>query len=181
MKNILEKTRAYLIGAIEDSSDYGYGWRCEVKTRLELEDIIVFDPTKKPYVKDMDETEEMQLYVKKLRAENNYDELSHVMKEIRAYDLALVDKSDFIVFYFDPDCMTCGSWEEFFWANREKKPIFFICEKGFHRIPLWVFGTIPFKYMYLSVDSFIDMIYSINSGETTIDSTRWRLLSKEYR
>src|SRR6056297_2271885 len=113
----LEKTRAYLIGAIEDSSDYGYGWRKLVKTELDPLGIICFDPTSKPYIKDMDETKEMQSYVKKLRAEGNIEELAHVMKEIRIYDLALVDKCDFVIFYFDPDCMTCGSWEEFFWAN----------------------------------------------------------------
>ena len=144
--NNLERTRCYMIGAIESEEGCGVNWRKLCKKALSEFGVIVFDPTEKPYIKDMDETKDMQKMVKSMRENKRYKELANFMKEIRIYDLALVDKSDFIIFNFDPDKMTCGSWEEFFLANREKKPIFFVCEKGIDRIPLWFFGTIQYKY-----------------------------------
>jgi hypothetical protein len=179
--NILERTRCYMIGPIESADDCGVGWRKICKKSLQDMGVIVFDPTEKPYIKDLDETSDMQKTVKSMRTNKDWDKLTDFMKEIRTYDLALVDKSDFIIFNFDPDKLTCGSWEEFFLANREKKPIFFVCEKGIDRIPLWVFGTIPWKYFYESMNDCLFMLEEINRGNIEIDSNRWRLLAKEHR
>ena len=178
---ILEKTRCYLIGPIESALDCGVGWRQYCKSHLEWLDIIVFDPTDKPFVKDLSETNEMQISVKTLRENKQYEELSTIMREIRSYDLGLVDKSDFIIFNFNPNNLTCGSWEEFFLANREKKPIFFVCEAGMEHVPLWVYGTISEKYIYTDMDDCLDMITDIHTGAVEIDSNRWRLLAKNYR
>ena len=178
---VLQKTRCYLIGAIENCSSYGRCWREIIKEFLAGIDVHVFDPNAKPYIKDLSETEDLHLSLRQMRAEGQYDALGSIMKDIRAYDLGLVDKSDFVIFYFDPDTLTCGSWEEFFLANRQKKPIFFICPKGLDKVPLWVYGTIPAKYMYSSLDSAISMLTRINSGCIQPDSSRWRLLKPEFR
>ena len=57
-KKILEKTRCYMIGAIESTNDCGISWRKYTREILEKMDIVVFDPTDKPFIKDLDETTE---------------------------------------------------------------------------------------------------------------------------
>ena len=102
-------------------------------------------------------------------------------KEIRSYDLSLIDRSDFVIFVYDPEVVTCGSWEEFFTANRMKKPIFFVNTRGKQRTPMWVFWTIPHKYVYESIDEVVDMLKDIDRGVIPIDSDRWKLLRTQFR
>lgn len=178
--NILKNTKCYLIGPIESATDLGTKWRRWFKTELKELDIVSFDPCDKPFVKDLSETEEMQVVLKKLRKEKRFEELEKLIKTIRTYDLNLVDRADFVVFNYDPTVKTCGSWEEFFWANRLKKPIFFVCHEE-SQIPLWVYGTLSHKYFYKTLGNVLDMLYKIDSGTKEIDSNRWRLLREEYR
>lgn len=182
--NKLYRTKCYLVGPIEKAEDSGVNWRQQIAYHLNRMGIIVYDPCNKPFEAKnslLDETPDFQKRIKELRASGRYDELSSIIKEVRIYDLRLVDLADFIIFNYDPDISTCGSWEEFFESNRSKKPIFFICEKGDDRVPTWVFATIPHKYIYNSLESVLDMLWDIHNGKKNIDSDRWRLLKKEYR
>ena len=176
---ILNKTKTYLVGQIEAGN--GRIWREEVTKKLADLGIVSYDPYNKPFVVDLDETEDFNQILKNARAAGNYDFVSEKMKKIRAFDLALVDKADFITAYIDPRFVTVGSWEEIFWANRQKKPIFLAIEGGLKACPLWVFGTIPYKYIYNSVDEIVEVLSKINSGEKELDSDRWRLLRKDFR
>ena len=54
-KNILEKTRTYLVGHMQYAS--GRDWREYVENELEKLNITVFNPYKKPFVKDVEEDE----------------------------------------------------------------------------------------------------------------------------
>ena len=74
----------------------------------------------------------------------------------------------------------CGTWEEFFSANRMKKPIFFITNDK-KLTPAWVYWTIPNRYVYTSKEDVVSMLTDINNGNVRIDSDRWRLLKPEYR
>lgn len=180
-KNILNGTRCYLVGAIENAADGGTGWRDFVKERLDPMGIKVFDPCDKPFVKDLSETTEMQQLVKQLRRDGDYDRLAKVMKEIRIYDLKLVDISDFIFCYLDATVLSCGSWEELFVANRSKKPCFFVYRQGISQVPSWMFGTLPHKYFYGSLTEAIETIQNIDNGTKEIDNERWKLLRPEFR
>ena len=179
--NLLKHIRIYLIGPMESEKDCGASWRNEIKEKLASINIKWFDPVNKVFVKDIQESGDYQLQLKKWREEGNYDELARHMKEIRAYDLSMVDRADAIIFYFDYDKFTCGSWEELTTANRAKKPIFFICKQGIKKVPLWMFGMIPHKYFYNSLDEVVQVIKKIDSGEKPLDSQRWRLLQPQYR
>lgn len=179
---LLQGTSCYLIGSIEGASDAGRGWRQEVKSDLGELGIKCYDPCEKPFLKDIDETESMQVLVKRLRQERDYDRLAKAMKEIRHYDLRLCDLATFGFAYIDLDCPTCGSWEEISWlAARLNKPLFFVCKQGKDHIPLWMFGLMPHKYFYDSIKEAVQMIWDIDSGRKPIDSDRWKLLRKEYR
>jgi hypothetical protein len=179
--NLLKHIRVYLVGGMESLADCGASWRNEIKEKLKDVNIRWFDPVNKVFVKDVQEAGQHQKDLKTLRAEGKFDELAERMKEIRSYDLSMVDRSDAIIFYFDINTFTCGSWEELATANRAKKPIFFICKQGVNNVPLWMFGMIPHKYFYNSIDEVVEIVKSIDSGEKKADSSRWRLLQQQYR
>jgi hypothetical protein len=107
---ILNKTRIYLIGSIEAAKDSGYGWRDEVTEEFSKMGIRALNPCVKPFRKDieLDETDDFQAEMKTFREEGNWDLLAKRMKEIRIYDLKLVDIADAVFVYLDADIMTFG-------------------------------------------------------------------------
>jgi hypothetical protein len=54
-------------------------------------------------------------------------------------DLRVVDIVDFLIVYVNTDAYTVGTWEEFFWANRAKKPLFVVVEGGKQNCPALAF------------------------------------------
>ena len=179
--NLLAKTKFYLVGGIEFEKDFGASWRDEIKEKLKSVNICWFDPLHKIFVKDVDESGAAQVNFRDLRSKGKFDELATQMKEIRSYDLSMVDRADAIIFYYDVNTPTTGSWEELFHGNSLKRPIFFICKQGVKNVPLWLFGTIPHKYFYNSIDEVVETIKSIDNGSKVLDNSRWRLLHKNYR
>ena len=53
--NLLEKTKTYLVGHMQYSE--GRDWREYVEQELEQLNVTVFNPYKKPFLKDVDEDE----------------------------------------------------------------------------------------------------------------------------
>ena len=159
----------------------GRNWRNEVAEKLKPLNITCFDPYKKPFVKDVDEGEHARKEMDHWLKTNQFDRLSEKMRTVRSYDLNLVDRSDFIRAHLVPDVASGGSAEEIVTAVRMKKPIFISMEGGKSKTPLWMFGMIPHKYIYNSIEDVLDMIYSIDKGKKEIDSDRWRLLNISYR
>lgn len=177
--DILEKTRTYLVGHMQYAD--GRDWREYVERELEPLDIRIFNPYKKPFVKDVDEDEETRLSIDHCMEHGYFNDVAERMKLIRSYDLNLVDRSDFIIAHLLPDVASWGSAEEIVTAVRMKKPIFISMEGGKHKTPLWMMGMLPHKYIYDSVEEVIEMLKQIDNGEKKIDSDRWRLLKKELR
>ena len=158
----------------------GRSIRAEMTEKLGKYGIMVYDHYNKPFIEAVKEDEDRRDYMKSLLANEEYDKLS-ALRNIRTFDLKLIDISDFIVFVYDPTIQTCGSWEEFFSANRCKKPIFFINTKGKKNTPFWVFWTIPHKYIYDSTEQFYKVIDDICAGNHAIDNERWKLLKPSFR
>lgn len=179
MKNLLSQTKTYLVGHMQYLS--GRNWREEVTEKLAPLSITCFDPYKKPFVKDVEEDEASRQEMETWMKTKQYDRVTERMKTVRAYDLNLVDRSDFIIAHLAPDVASWGSAEELTLAVREKKPIFISMEGGKAKTPLWMLGMLPHKFIYNSIDEIVEMIYAIDSGNKPIDSDRWRLLKKEYR
>jgi len=168
-----------LVGGIQYTN--GRAWRDEITEKLSSIGIVCYNPFHKPFIKDVDENETIQERLIALMENGEYDSVTQKVKLIRSYDLALVDKCDFIIAYIDPKVTTVGSWEEIFWANRIKRPIFLIVEGGIKALPLWLFGTIPYKYVYSNLDEVVDILTKIDCGGKEMDSDRWRLLKPEFR
>lgn len=178
----LRKAKCTLIGAIEDAKDGGTSVRDWFNKVLhDTFDITFFHHGRNPLIEQPhEEGPEFSSMLKRLLKERKFEELEKY-KYIRSADLGLIDKSDFVIFDYNPKLKTCGSFEEFFLANKLKKPIFVLNEQGIDTCPVWMFWTIPHKYFYESREDLIEMIRNIDNGSVEIDSSRWRLLKPEYR
>ena len=152
-----------------------------VKKELEFLNITVFNPYKKPFVKDVDEDEEARQRMADDMKNGYYNDVAERMSVVRSYDLNLVDRSDFIIAHLVPDVASWGSAEELVTAVRMKKPVFISMEGGKEKTPLWIMGMLPHHYIYNSIDEVLSMIHQINDGKKDIDSDRWRLLRKDLR
>jgi len=179
MTNLLNKTKTYLVGHMQYVS--GRDWREEVTSKLNKIGVTCFDPYKKPFIKDVEEDEATRQEMETWMRTKQYDRVTDRMKTVRAYDLNLVDRSDFIVAHLVPEVASWGSAEEIVTAVRMKKPVFVSMEGGKAKTPLWMLGMFPHKYIYNSIEEIVDMLYAIDSGAKEIDSDRWRLLRKEFR
>lgn len=178
-ENVLYRTKAYLVGAMQYIN--GEDWRNEVSKELTRRNITVFNPYHKPFIKDVQEGDIVRSSLNKLQQDEKYDEIQITVKDIRAFDLNLVDRSDFIIAHIIPEVPTIGTVEEIVTAVRMKKPIFMTVEGGKRKCPLWYFGMFPHRYIYNSLNEMMDMICKIDDGIQEIDSDRWRLLKKEFR
>ena len=177
--SLLQDTRTYLVGHMQYAN--GRNWREYVEEQLQPLNIRIFNPYKKPFVKDVDEDEEARHKMLLAMEKGWYSDVVKRMKQIRSYDLNLVDRSDFIIAHLLPDVASWGSAEELVTAVRMKKPIFISMEGGKKATPLWMMGMVPHHYIYDSVEEILDMLKKIDSGDKDIDSDRWRLLRKELR
>jgi len=172
MNNRLKNQRVYLAGAMDRVADRGNGWRDNITPFLESLGVIVFNPIKKPTALGQEDEETHKLKIK-LKAEENYCELSSVMKTIRSIDLRLVDISDFLIVNLDLDIHPCGTYEEIFWANRQKKPIIIHMVQGKKNAPDWLFGTIPHQMIFSSWESIKNYLTHINASESVESHNRW--------
>ena len=178
-KNILNKTKVYLVGHMQYAS--GRGWREELTPKLKGLGVTVFDPYIKPFVDDCEEDETARAALKRCMEMECYDAVAKRMKTVRNFDLRLCDLSDFIIAHINPAVASWGSAEEIVTCVRAKKPIFLSIEGGKKNTPLWIMGMLPHKYIYNNLDEVFATLQRIDSGEKKIDSDRWKLLQESYR
>ena len=177
--NVLKKTKVYLVGPMEYQN--GRAWREDMTIFLNSMDITVFDPYKKPFINAPEEDEDCHERMNKLMQSGEYDEVATHFKAVRAFDLSMVDRSDFIICYIDPTVPTFGTIEELVTSIRMKRPTFVVMAGGKSKTPLWIMGMLPHKFIYNSFDDIKKMLSNINDGTKSIDSDRWRLFKQELR
>ena len=86
-------------------------------------------------MKNIDEGESKRKEMLESLSQGKYEEVSEWMRDVRSYDLNLVDRSDFIIAHLIPDVASWGSAEELVTAVRMKKPIFLSIEGGKKKTP----------------------------------------------
>lgn len=177
MLNRLKGQRVYLAGAMDRVPDRGASWRENITPFLQDLNIVVFDPIKKPGNIGL-ENEETHNLKKNLKLSNQYDQLSKIMKTIRSVDLRLVDISDFLIVHLDTETHPCGTLEEIFLANRQKKPIIVHIEQGKQNCPDWLFGTLPHELFFDEWNQVIEYLYHINSSDIINKLNRWWFLNE---
>lgn len=170
--NRVKNQRCYLAGAMDRVIDRGKGWRQEITPFLESLGIVVFNPITKPTEVGL-EDHDTHLVKTKLKQKKRYEELSSMMKVIRSVDLRLVDISDFLIVNLDLDIHPCGTYEEIFWANRQKKPIIMHIVQGKSSTPDWLFGVIPHQMIFSDWNDIYGYLEHINSSENINNYNRW--------
>lgn len=174
--NRLENQRVYLAGAMDRVADRGATWRDNITPFLTQMGIVVFNPISKPTDVGL-EDQDTHTIKTKLKEKGRYDELSAMMKMIRSVDLRLVDISDFIIVNLDLNVHPCGTLEEIFWANRQKKPIIVHMVQGKNQTPDWLFGTIPHQLIFSTWEEIQSYLIHINSAENIDTHKRWYFFS----
>ena len=176
--NKLRGSRAYLAGPIDYCDNDGVKWRRAIGSFLRSRGVVVLDPTEKP-ISGLDdipsEIGEEKRKTQAMKDAGNFEEYRKISKKIRNMDLRMTDIADFLVVYIDQSIPMCGTWEELFNANRQKKPIIVIVKDGPKGAPLWLHGTIHYKYMFPDLRHAMNFIASIDNGNIEMDG-RWHLL-----
>jgi nucleoside 2-deoxyribosyltransferase len=159
----------------------GINWRELVETTLQTRNITVFNPYKKPFINDCDESPDVRDRMRQHMLNKEYEKVTQWARDIRRYDLNLVDRSDFIIAYIIPSTASWGTAEELSTAVAARKPIFTVIKGGVENCPLWLMGQLKYKYMYNTIEDVLKMITMIDDGIQPIDSPSWRLLKPELR
>lgn len=176
MNNRLTNQRCYLAGAMDRVPDRGATWREEITPFLSGLGVSIFNPLKKPTNIGLEDATVAE-YKKKLKRSGQYDQLAKLMRTIRSVDLRMVDISDFLIVNLDLKTHPCGTLEEIFWANRQKKPILIHMVQGKEQAPDWLFGTIPHDMIFNSWKEMQDYLYSIHTSGIDTHIDRWCFFS----
>jgi uncharacterized membrane protein len=158
---------------MDRAADAGVGWRRRIRRTLDDLGILWLDPTRKPIDigKEDDESRAKRRQAKK---EGNWALIAEEIKPIRCVDLRMVDVCDFVVVYLDLDVHACGTYEEIFLANRQKKPVFICVKQGKEKTPDWLFAALPHAYFHSSWEDLYAHIEEIAYDPTFEDTAgRW--------
>lgn len=172
--SVLRNAVVYLSGPIDAAADLGVGWRQKFIEQSAHLDLDIIDPCNKP-AGCAPEVEGSHRRADLLREQKRWTELQTFAKKLRREDLRFTDISDFVVVYINKKIFTCGTWDEVFLAERQKKPIFAIVEGGLDGLPTWCFGVFELHEVFSSVEECIAHLDKINSGEIPLDD-RWVLI-----
>ena len=137
--------------------------------------VTVLDPSNKPIDIGIEDLENRELR-RGWKKRGEYDEISQSMRIIRNTDLRMVDLSDFLIVNLDLDSHPCGTYEELFLANRQKKPIIVRIPQGKENTPDWLLGTIPHETIFSDWNQVKSYLHAINEGRSKVDS-RWMFFS----
>ena len=103
-------------------ADAGTVWRMKIREDLADLGLVWLDPTRKPINVGL-EDDESRRRRKHNKSVGDYRAVRAEMKKIRHVDLRMVDICDFVIVNLDMDIHACGTYEEIFLANSQKKPV----------------------------------------------------------
>ena len=168
----LKNQRVYLAGPMDRCPNEGRAWREFISSFLDDLGVVILNPLNKP-IDIAQEDSDSRLFRKQLKEKEDYETLSKEMKIIRNVDLRMVDISDFLIVNLDMDIYPCGTLEEIFLANRQKKPVVVHMKQGKKHVPDWLFGTLPHETMFSTWQEVKDYLLYINSSENIETLNRW--------
>ena len=172
--NMLKGLRCYLAGPIDHADDDGVGWRTEMSKWLKKKGVVVFDPCDKPVsYQKYKEIEEEKMKMLALKTNKRYFELSKRMKEIVHVDLRMVDISDMVIVYLNPNIQMFGTIHELLNSLHQRKPTLVVIEGGRGEASNWLFGIMDFNFMFDSFDDLYEFLTLIDSRAIEADLSRW--------
>ncbi len=164
--NYLKDKKAYLSGPIQyDTSNIN--WRIDPMNVLRTKfDIDIFDPFSDP-------KQQWVEVLKKAREQKDFETMAKIAKRFVRKDLAVVDRSDFVIAYLPDKVPTVGTHHEVINSNNLKKPTLLVTNMNdISYIPIWYFGFIPIEFMFPSWDSLYEYLNEINNGKYR-ENDRW--------
>jgi len=170
--NRLAYNRGYLCGAMDRVDDGGIGWRAELQKQLADLKIFWLEPTNKPIDIGIEDIPSRCIR-KQAKEQGRFDLVQHDMKLIRNVDLRMVDIADFIVVNLDMDVHACGTYNELYLGNSEKKPIIVRVEQGKEHCPDWLFGTIPHEMIFSTWDEVYKYLRHVSRDKKVDTFGRW--------
>lgn len=168
--NNLKASRCYLFGAIDRCPDGGKTWRKKITRPLKQMGVVPINPLRKPLVGN-EETEESRAMRHLAKAAGNFDPVI-AEKRIRSIDLRFVDVTDFQIGMIDVQAYPCGTYEELFTGNRQKKPILIWSPRGKKDIPDWLWWTLPKEFIFENDEEVLEYLRGINDGSIE-PNKRW--------
>lgn len=172
--NKLKDLRVYLAGPIDHADDDGKGWRTSAEKWFEKRNVFVFNPCNKPVTyQKYKEIDEEKTKMMALKASGRFYELAQRMKEIVHVDLRMVDVSDFVVVYLNPEIGMFGTIHELINSLHQRKPTLVVIEGGKTKAPNWLFGIMDFNFMFDSFDNLYEFLTHIDEGYIEADLKRW--------
>lgn len=156
--NYLHDKKVYLSGPIQyDTSETN--WRVgpinSLKEKFQLD---VFDPFADP----------KQQWTATLREAQNNGDVETIVKIAKKFvrkDLAVVDRSDFVIAYLPHKVPTVGTHHEVISSNTLKKPTLLVTDTNdITKIPVWYFGFIPVEFMFPNWDKLFNYLNEVNNG-----------------
>lgn len=173
--NRLALMKVYMVGSMDRVADGGVGWRRELTPFLQKLGMLVLDPCNKPIANIPDEFDG-RCKINEWKESGDFDKIRPAYGDaIRGIDCRMVDESGVIYCNLDMDTYPCGTHEEWVLANREKKPVIVVCEKGKKNIPNWMFLAMPHQMFFSSHDEAKQYLSYVNSHEGEVETYgRWR-------
>jgi len=177
MKNYLKNKTVYLCGPIVGVDDDGIGWRTLISGKLEKLGINILDPCKKAPVyqdlnTDLGEVGKDKKKFKEIILRENWKQLKEDFWPIVRYDLKCVDKSDFLIFYYDPTVSTVGSIHELVVATFEKKNILLFYKKEhLDSFNPWIATFIKEHHFFHNWQDMFNYLDQVNNGK--FDTSLW--------
>jgi len=177
--NRLRNHMAYLAGSMDDGREDGKVWRDILTPFLESMGVVVMNPYYKPlcsqtHSKEVLEDDKNFLEIRECLKNKDYDEVKRRFKQVRAIDLRLVDKADFLIAYLDFDKIMTGTMEEIFMANRQRKPVIILSSKPKNELPPWYFGAFPHEVFFETINEVQNYLAYINGvHEIDLLGNRW--------
>jgi len=159
--------------------DDGIEWRQEFREKCGKAGLNFkfFDPTDKP--EGVAPEIGMEKYeIKKALEEGNWEYASKKSREVRHVDLRMIDNTNLYVVYIDLKIHSCGTYNEFFEAERQEKPLFVIMAPHHKKydIPLWLVGIVKEEEVFEGVDKCVKYLQKIDDGKVKLDD-RWLRIS----
>lgn len=164
--NYLYNKKVYLSGPIQyDTSNLN--WRLDpVHVFTESFGLDVFDPFADP-------KQQWTSTLKEAQATKDVETIVKIAKRFVRKDLAVVDRSDFVVAYLPHKVCTVGTHHEVISSNSLKKPTLLVTDTNdITNIPVWYFGFIPVEFMFPKWSSLYEYLNEVNLGHHK-NNDRW--------
>jgi nucleoside 2-deoxyribosyltransferase len=179
IENNLRGTKVYCAGNLENENwQKALSWRESLKQELSKIGIVCLSPLDKVFKNFEKEGENLHTELKELIKKGDLEPVHQKMKSIRRRDLALIDRSDFVVCVLDVQKPTFGTIEELVLSEKQSKPVFIVVKGG--AIPLWLLAMFKPKYFYDSLEDVIIHLKKLDNGELPITDENWRIFEDKY-